>query len=75
MGEERMIGALVVAVMAAMALVLSAGALIVGARGAAAPSGAIGDAAAASDTPTVVGVTCPSSRSRRPTWSLPRAAR
>jgi manganese oxidase len=56
MGEERMLGTLVVAVMAAMALVLSAGALIVGARGSGAASGALVDGVVASDVPTVLGV-------------------
>jgi manganese oxidase len=56
MGEERMIGTLVVAVMAAMALVLAAGALIVGARGPGAASGVVGDGAVASDVPSVLGV-------------------
>jgi manganese oxidase len=56
MGEERMIGTLVVAVMAAMALVLSAGALIVGARGPGGAAAGIADGIVASDLPTVLGV-------------------
>jgi manganese oxidase len=56
MGEERMLGTLVIAVMAAMALVLSAGALIVGARGSGAPASALLDGVVASDVPTVLGV-------------------
>jgi hypothetical protein len=78
MGEERMIGTLVVAVMAAMALVLAAGALIVGGTGMGGPGARpprIGDGAVASDVPTVLGVELTEFAIAPATSPSPRAAR